>query len=103
MQEDKYIEKDFSQYLVIIKDFFVFNIIPILSITLISALFSVWFALNIVNEYRSSATLIPSSMSVQPSNLGGLSALGELAGLDMNTSGAANNLIGKELLNLKTL
>jgi len=101
MQEDKYIEKDFSQYLIIIKDFFVFNIVPIFSITLISALFSIWIALNIVNEYRSSSTLIPSSIGEESSGLGGLSALGGLAGMDMDTPGRANNLIGKELFKSK--
>lgn len=96
MQEDNYIEKDFTDYLRGVIDYFRVNFVPIFSITLISALFSIWFALSIVNEYRSTATLIPASMGEQ-SNQGTLSALGEMAGLNTSGDGLANNLIGKEL------
>ena len=97
MEENNHIEKDFSEYIRAIYGFFKKNIIEISSITILSALFSIWFALNIVNEYRSRATLIPASLSEESSLGGGLSALGGLAGMDMNVEGRAKNLIGKEL------
>tara|TARA_Y100001935_G_scaffold207685_1_gene177021 strand:+ start:27085 stop:27990 length:906 start_codon:yes stop_codon:yes gene_type:complete len=101
MEEKNYIEKDFSDYINVILNFFKENLIPICSVTFLSAIFSIWIALNIVNEYRSVATLIPSSLNEQSSSLGGLSALGGLAGMDMNVEGAANNLIAKELFKSK--
>ncbi len=98
--EDQYIEKDFTDYLRAIIDFFKVNLLPIATITVISAAFSVWFALSIVNEYRSTATLIPSSMNDQAES-GGLSAIGEIAGLNVQGSHLATNLIGKELFKSK--
>lgn len=101
MEDDNYIEKDFSEYLKVIINFFKENIIVISSITILSACFSIWFALGIVNEYRSSATLIPSSLNERSSSFGGLSDLGALTGMDMGTEGRANNLIAKELFKSK--
>ena len=98
--EDNYIEKDFSDYLKSLIDFFKHNLLPIASITLISAIFSIWFALSITNEYRSTATLIPSSLN-EESNSGGLSALGEIAGLNVQGNHLASNLIAKELFKSK--
>jgi uncharacterized protein involved in exopolysaccharide biosynthesis len=98
--EENYVEKDFSDYLRSLFDFLKHNFFPIASITIISAIFSVWFALSITNEYRSTATLIPSSLN-EDSDSGGLSALGEIAGLNMQGNYLASNLIAKELFKSK--